>query len=118
MRKHYLLVLACVCAFWGCAKPVDDSEIELNSDGLFCLIGSDKLYTGKFVSYYDNGKIQRKLTFKDGMPNGAFKEYHENGQLAEKGTMIGFMKDGAYESYDENGKLKEKGTYNINNFLK
>ena len=62
---------------------------------------------GPYESYYENGQLQVKGTYKDGELDGLVETYHENGQLSERGT----YPDGPFEMYYENGQLDTKGTY-------
>ena len=39
-----------------------------------------------FESYYDNGQLESKGTFKNGEFDGPYELYHENGEVREKGT--------------------------------
>ena len=45
---------------------------------------------GPFETYYANGQLAEKGTYKDGVVDGQIffpvVRYHENGQLREKGT--------------------------------
>ena len=46
-----------------------------------------------------------------GPPDGPYESYYENGQLEEKGTYKDGELDGPFELYNDNGQLYEKGTY-------
>ena len=41
---------------------------------------------GPFESYQDNGQLEWKGTYKDGVEDGPVEEYYDNGQLYEKGS--------------------------------
>ena len=43
-------------------------------------------WDGSYVSYYDNGQLNYKLTFKNNKAEGASVHYHKNGQLWTKGN--------------------------------
>ncbi len=67
---------------------------------------------GPFESYYDNGQLRAKCTYKDGKFDGSYEEYHKNGQLYKKCTYKnGKIEDGPYEEYYKNGQLYKKCTY-------
>ena len=42
---------------------------------------------GPFESYYKNGQLKEKGTYKDGEWDGPFEMYHENGQLWSKASL-------------------------------
>ncbi len=104
-------------------KVVENSELNfrknLNSKftGKYYLINSDIPYSGKVVSYHENGQIKKSETYKNGNPHGPYKSYYENGQLWQSGN-----KDkrgrihGSYKRYYENGQLE--CSVNIKNFKK
>ena len=52
--------------------------------------------------------------FSEGPPDGPYESYFENGQLEQKGTYKDGELDGPYEIYHENGQLREKGTFKDN----
>ena len=53
---------------------------------------TDEIRDGPYETYWDNGRLREKGTWKDGEPDGPYEEYHENGQLESKGT----IKDGGW----------------------
>ena len=42
---------------------------------------------GPFESYYKNGQLKDKGTYKDGELDGPYEMYHENGQLWSKASL-------------------------------
>ena len=71
----------------------------------------DGEYDGPYEEYYDNGRLNVKCTYKDGKKNGPYEAYHDNGQLYEKCTYKDGKEDGPYESYWANGLLRSKFTF-------
>jgi antitoxin component YwqK of YwqJK toxin-antitoxin module len=45
---------------------------------------------GPFESYYKNGQLEEKGTYKDGEWDGLWEEYYKNGQLKGKGHLQGW----------------------------
>ena len=43
-------------------------------------------YSGKFIAYFENGKIKEELTIKDGKLNGVFVKNYESGKPMEVGN--------------------------------
>ncbi|NOY36987.1 MAG: toxin-antitoxin system YwqK family antitoxin [Chlorobi bacterium] len=83
--------------------------------------------TGKWITFYQNGRIMREEQYKNGLLNGYIKEYDQNGNI----RLILFYKDGKIVSdindndtlqmpvdirntYDKNGDLFENGPYKKN----
>ncbi|HBO87791.1 MAG TPA: hypothetical protein DD620_03475, partial [Verrucomicrobia bacterium] len=84
----------------GCGKVVEESELKF-IDGKYYPITSDKPYSGKMVSFYENGQMRFYGTIHDGIEVIPFVRYYKNGQLKES-----FSKNG-YVEYYENGQLSE-----------
>ena len=66
---------------------------------------------GAYESYYENGQLSYRTTYKAGQLDGAYESYHDNGQLCCRMTYKAGQPDGAYESYNENGQLWCRKTY-------
>jgi len=88
----------------------EDSEEYWNNHRYIDTTANGQL-NGAFESYYENGQLYSKQTFKDGKEDGASESYHENGQLSWKGTYKNGKSNGPFEMYYENGQLRVKGTY-------
>lgn len=58
----------------------------------------------ELVSRYPNGKIARKMTYRNGELEGELEEYHANGQLLSKGTFKAGEEHGRIEDLYSNGK--------------
>ena len=63
---------------------------------------------GPFESYYGNGQLQIKGTYKNGVFHGPYQLYYENGQLSEDGIYKDGKLHGPYENYFSHGQLQEK----------
>ena len=92
---------------------------------------SETPFTGICTSYYDNGQLNRKGSFKNGrqdgllelffangQPNrisyfkegkahGPYKEFHENGLLECEGNFKEGMQDGHWECFYPNGYISD-----------
>ena len=63
------------------------------------------------IELYENGKITRKATFKNGLINGWAIYYYPNGLVKRKYFAKNDIKDGIEYSYFEDGKINIKRTY-------
>ena len=80
--------------------------------GVVLVVGCGGLSPNEpFESYYDNGQLESKGTFKNGEFDGPYELYHENGQLILKWMYRDGELDGPSETYHDNGQLRTKGTY-------
>ena len=69
-------------------------------------------YTSNYESYYENGKLKKKGTYKDGVKYGEWSFYYSNGQLEHKFTLDQNESfTGNSVAYYENGELRFKGEY-------
>ena len=82
----------------------------------------------KWITYYNNGRIQSELFIENGRPNGKAAFYHPNGAIASKGKYVNYLRDGKWAWTNprgnidstqtfKNGKLNGKATYFANGEL-
>lgn len=113
---------------------IDANKLE-QRDGLFHEIGKSKPFTGKALTYFDNGRKQSSTEYKDGQiegklegwyPSGAKQvvgellngqkagmwiAWYENGQKIRQGAFKNGKEEGEYVWWFENGKINKKGIY-------
>ena len=65
---------------------------------------------GPFESYYGNGQLQIKGTYKNGVFHGPYQLYYENGQLSEDGIYKDGKLHGPYENYFSQGPTTFAGS--------
>jgi len=121
--KKILLTLM-VFGIVGCSKEIPSDQL-VERNGITYEVNSQTPFSGRVVSYHENGQLQSKRNYKDGCLEGLQESYYENGQLEEKGIYKDIMDipmfcsnqldygfyDGPYESYYKNGQLKKKENY-------
>ena len=93
MKK--LSVLLCIFLLSACAPSEVPSDKLLERNGLKYEINSQTPFAGVATVYYENGQLEKKVTYKDGVKNGPSEYYHENGQ----------EKDGAPHCYQNDEKV-------------
>lgn len=65
---------------------------------------------GTCTFYYPNGKVMRRCTYNEGIPQGHAEWFHPNGKLMSKGTYKDGMPDGYWEYFDKEGyKIRTAG---------
>lgn len=69
------------------------------------------LYNGKWVSYYQNGEIESIENYKNSNNHGKFIAYFKDGTLKGKLNFINNVEDGKYISMLDKNKLIAKGKY-------
>jgi len=80
-------------------------------EGRWYLKNSETPYSGKFIDYFLNGKIQGEGTLKDGVVNGTRTLYYQNGNKEHFRNYVDGIANGYSEEYFQNGKLKQKGSF-------
>ena len=106
-----ILVILSLIVLVSCSPTEVPSEKLVERGGITYLINSQTPFSGRSVSYYENGQLEFKINYKDGKENGLWEEYHENGQLRERGNFKDGKRDGLWEGYHENGRLEFKRKY-------
>jgi len=109
-------ILLMVVFLVGCADSlVRTSAKTVERNGTTYAIArngtSNVPYSGSRSSFYGNGQLMEKKTFRKGVAQGPYKAYHNNGQLKGKGSYQNGERHGPWEWYDEKGRLRWKGNY-------
>jgi antitoxin component YwqK of YwqJK toxin-antitoxin module len=67
-------------------------------------------WSGKWISYHENGKLKSEANYKDGIENGLTRFYHENGQLWSERVYVDGKLWEVKSNFDRLGKKKDKGS--------
>ena len=74
-------------------------------------IKKNGLKEGKWVFYFENGKLYREIHFCNDVENGEWKMWHEKGKLYLEQMKINGESEGYWKEYYEDGSIKEIGEY-------
>ena len=119
-----LLTLLILTLFVGCAsnqKPIDAKKL-INKDMLmhkpkliFKILGPGKVYTGKAISYFENGKTESVGSYLNGEKDGNWKYWYETGwdTFESKGSYKGGNRDGFWTYWYPNGEIREDGNFKL-----
>ena len=67
---------------------------------------------GTMETYYENGKINQKVSIKNGLFNGKVEKFSDkSGKIVGTGIMKDGLPDGEFIEYDETGKVISKVKY-------
>lgn len=84
---------------------------EIQGSGNFFTIDkfddSNSIWDGECFSYFKNGKISKKTTWKNGKCNGEFINYSEDGLINAKGELINNALSGLYTKFLENNTFMQ-----------
>ena len=114
------------------AIPTTNKMTKIN--GVWCLKNATP-YSGKFIDYYLNGKIQGEgvlfngklkgkrlkyhlsgkvsdeIEYDNGISNGLEQRFYADGTLMQKGVLKNGKEVGDWEMYHPNGQLKQKAHF-------
>lgn len=85
-----------------------NSEGKLQSKGEF---DNDGNKIGKWVWFYNNGKIKETANYLKGNLEGKNKAYYKNGKIKYTTTYNNNLLDGLYKFYNEQGALIQEKTF-------
>jgi len=71
----------------------------------------DGVRSGLFEWFYENGQLDVRGNYRNGVRDGLYESFHENGQLQYRGNYTDGVQDGLVEFFDEDGNLTETRTY-------
>ncbi len=66
---------------------------------------------GPKTDYHPNGKVARKYTVKDGVPNGSVKSYSDSGNIMMDQHFVDGIPNGSCITYYSNGKVQSESNY-------
>ena len=107
------------CTFFGlglslaaCSSSIASLDnIEERDNYTYYL--NDKLYSGTATSYYDDGQIKVRRSFKDGKDHGLWTGWHANGQKRFEGDRREGKAQGLTTWWYDNGQIKQQGVYEM-----
>lgn len=96
MKK--LLTLTCLLILSSCAKEIPSDQL-VERQGFFYEINTTTPFTGRTVSYHQNGQLRSKANYKNGKYNDLREIYFENGEFRAKANYKNGKKDGLWEEH-------------------
>jgi Family of unknown function (DUF5758)/MORN repeat variant len=107
-------------------EPVDGFDGDLNvvcASGIHYFLREERAYYWKYVpenglyeTWYENGQMRRRCTYKNGEKDGLYERWYMNGQMRMRCTYKNGKKDGVCEEWNENGQIRSRCTYKDGKF--
>ncbi len=69
------------------------------------------ILNGQKTDYYPNGKVARKYTVKDGLPNGYVKSYSDSGNLVMEQNFVDGIPNGRCVTYYSSGQVESESSF-------
>jgi antitoxin component YwqK of YwqJK toxin-antitoxin module len=92
-------------------KKILTTKLMERKDGVWYLKNDATPYSGKFIDYFLNGKIEGEGILKDGIVNGLRIIYYQNGNKDHFRNYLNGIANGYSEEYFPNGSIKQKGSF-------
>jgi antitoxin component YwqK of YwqJK toxin-antitoxin module len=92
-------------------RKIPTTKTMDRKDGVWYLKNVSTPYSGKFIDYFFNGKIQGEGNLNNGVINGIRTVYYQYGNKRYYYTYENGIQTGDSEEYFTNGKLKQKGSF-------
>ena len=90
-------------------KKIPTTRLMVRKSGVWYF--KDAPYSGRFIDYYINGRINGEGILENGIVNGLRVTYYENGNKKSFRNYIQGVANGESEEYFMTGKLSQKGYY-------
>lgn len=104
-----LIFLFLILTLVSCRKENYYKEFYENGNiKLKIEINENKIRSGKFFEYYEDGKIKATGKYINGEVEDSTFLYYQNGKLLEKGFWQNGYKKGWFITYRENGQIMKK----------
>jgi antitoxin component YwqK of YwqJK toxin-antitoxin module len=104
MMKKALMVFSGLLLFFS-----GFSQINLGDNGIY-YDKDQKLFTGDYKEYYDNGQVKQDMTLVDGKIDGKVNLWYRSGTIKETRMFKSGLRNGLWTSYNEQGgKTGEAG---------
>jgi len=102
-KNNFIPFFVFLFLFFSCAP--DCSKIVYNN-GISTLNG--KLYTGDCDSYFPNGKLNSKQSYKNGKDDGEWVFYYDNENIESIGLFISGKKTDVWKYYYRDQTIRQK----------
>lgn len=107
MKRHISIIIILflfTINFYHCSqeKKINESQVRI-SNGIAYELNQEIAYSGKVISYYESGKLQKVINYLNGTKHGLMITYFEDGKKDTEINYIKGKKDGLCIYWDKNG---------------
>jgi len=107
MMKYLLVPLLCL-SFSASALNVDSIDIRA---GMVYQENTDMWITGTYNQKRSNGKLKKKVNYRNGLKSGLSTKYYSRGKVETEYSYKDGNKSGEYRAFFKNGYAEEIGYY-------
>lgn len=97
-----------------CSKldpEIEYEKLQKRGDEVFYVVNEEKPFTGKAVSYFDNGQKEAEIMIKKGIINGVTTKWFYNGQKREEIEYQDGVMSGLHKTWFDNGQIESEENY-------
>lgn len=108
--KKVLIIILLIAPVLGFGQEIDAEKIE-QREGIFFEIGKKKPFTGKGLTYHENGKKATSTEYKGGQINGKLEGWYPTGEKQVSGDIVNMQKTGMWNAWFQNGVKIRQGAF-------
>ena len=109
-----LFLISSIVAFSDVQTVPYEKIVTRGDSNIVYIEGQQAPFTGVVEKKFPNGKVEAKMSFKDGKLHGRTVSYYQNGNMKSDENFVNGIADGVSKSFYENGKVEYETTYKNN----
>ncbi|MCB1176262.1 MAG: hypothetical protein KDK36_01670 [Leptospiraceae bacterium] len=111
------LTIVILLQFYYCNK---DNTIQKRDPNISysneVLLYREKPFTGRLVSFYEDGKLYDEINYKNGLKHGIYKEYYHDGKLSVLRNFNKGKREGIHKGWHSKGQIRFFSNYKNDKF--
>lgn len=108
--REALIIILLIAPILGFGQEINAKQLE-NRKGLFHIIGEKKPFSGKGITYYNNGNKETSTEYKNGEINGELQGWYPTGEKQVVGEISSMQKVGIWIAWYQNGVMIRQGAF-------
>jgi major membrane immunogen (membrane-anchored lipoprotein) len=112
MKLIHVVFIVCLTQLLTSCTDTNKALSLENRNGLKYEINSLTPFTGKYITYYNNGQKQTESNFTEGKENGLVTSWYENGQKTLEENYKFGKKTGLRTEWHEKGRKQSEQNFN------
>ena len=111
-RVKQLLTTLCLVLLssYSYSEEISSDQV-VNRGGIVSEINSTIPFSGTVLWFRDDGQLEFRENYKEGVLDGLVENFYENGQIDMRGNWRNGKEEGLFEWFWDDGKPKSKGNY-------
>ena len=114
MVRHMKILLFIFCVVllssYSYSEEISSDQV-VKRGGIVNEINSTIPFRGTVLWFRDDGQLEFRENYREGVLDGLVENFHENGQIDMRGNWRDGKEEGLFEWFWDDGKLRYKGNY-------